>query len=117
MPGRAKQFGGDELSRTLRQLREAANLSGLAAGKAAGFPQAKVSRIENGVKVPTPKDVATLAEVYGAAAEVRRCPQKDQTSLATSRVNLSQPRNGGSAGLDRLADEVAVAHTGTESTQ
>lgn len=64
--------GRDELSRALRQLRQAAGLSGAKAGRLAGFSQAKVSRIENGVNVPTPDDVATLVKVYSAAAEDRR---------------------------------------------
>lgn len=72
MPPRGHQFGGDELSRTLRQLREAANLSGVQAGKKAGFSQAKVSRLEGGLNVPTRKDVETLAEVYQASPEVRQ---------------------------------------------
>ncbi|MGH3802534.1 MAG: helix-turn-helix domain-containing protein, partial [Pseudonocardiaceae bacterium] len=113
MPGRGRQFGGDELSRTLRQLREAANLSGLAAGKAAGFSQAKVSRIENGVNVPTPKDVATLAEVYGASAENRqRLAQLAEDMRAGSRrVVLNR---GGVDFQDRIARiEQASEHVRT----
>lgn len=64
--------GRDELSRTLRQLRQAAGLSGVEAGRRAGFSQAKVSRIENGVNIPTPDDVTTLAQVYKASTEDRR---------------------------------------------
>ncbi|MGH3929686.1 MAG: helix-turn-helix domain-containing protein [Pseudonocardiaceae bacterium] len=64
--------GRDELSRTLRQLRQAAGLSGVEAGRRAGFSQAKVSRIENGVNVPTSDDVTTLAKVYDASADDRR---------------------------------------------
>jgi len=64
--------GRDELSRTLRQLREAAGLSGAEAGRRAGFSQAKVSRIENGVNVPAPDDVSALAKVYHASADDRR---------------------------------------------
>lgn len=64
--------GRDELSRTLRQLRTAAGLSGVAAGRAAGFSQAKISRLENGRNVPTPEDVATLAKVYRVPAPARR---------------------------------------------
>lgn len=71
-PARKHQFGGDELSRTLRQLREAANLSGVEAGKRAGFSQAKISRLENGLNVPTPKDVEILTDVYQAPAAARK---------------------------------------------
>ena len=38
---------------------------------AAGFSQAKVSRIEGGVNVPSTKDVITLAGIYHAPPEVR----------------------------------------------
>lgn len=113
MLGKGKQVGGDELSRTLRRLREEANLSGLAAGKAAGFSQAKVSRIENGVNVPTPKDVATLAEVYGAPAEVRqRLAQLAEDMRAGSRrVVLNR---GGTEFQDRIARiEQASEHVRT----
>jgi transcriptional regulator with XRE-family HTH domain len=72
MPRRQRRVGRDELSRTLRQLRESAGLSGEVAGTAAGFSQAKISRIEGGVNVPTPKDVQTLAEIYRAPTETRQ---------------------------------------------
>lgn len=113
MSARGKQLGGDELSRTLRQLREAANLSGLAAGRAAGFSQAKVSRIEGGVNVPTPKDVATLADVYRAPAEVRqRLTQLAEDMKAGSRrVVLNR---GGVEFQDRIARiEEASEHVRT----
>jgi transcriptional regulator with XRE-family HTH domain len=63
--------GKDELSRTLFALREAAHLTGEDVAASAGFSQAKVSRIEGGVNVPSPKDVITLARVYGAPADTR----------------------------------------------
>lgn len=47
-------------------------MSGVEAGKRAGFSQAKISRLENGVNVPTPKDVEVLTEVYQAPATVRK---------------------------------------------
>lgn len=72
MPDSDHRHGDDELAQTLRQLRQAAGLSGEAAGKAAGFSQAKISRMETGATVPTEKDVAVLAEVYRAPAEVWR---------------------------------------------
>jgi transcriptional regulator with XRE-family HTH domain len=102
MPGSGHQFGGDELSRTLRQLRQAANLSGKAAGEAAGFSQAKISRVEGGINVPTPKDVAVLAEVYRAPTEVRqRLAQLAEDMRAFNRrVVLNR---GGTEFQDRIA--------------
>jgi len=66
--------GLDELSRTLRDLRKTAGLSGAQAAERAGdgFSQAKISRIEKGNTVPVPGDVATLAEIYHAPPEIRR---------------------------------------------
>lgn len=64
--------GRDELSRMLRELRANAQMSGTQAAAAAGFSQAKISRIENGVNVPSPQDVSTLAGVYRASAGARR---------------------------------------------
>lgn len=63
--------GKDELSRTLFALREAAHLTGEDVAASVGFSQAKVSRIEGGVNVPSPKDVITLARVYGAPEDTR----------------------------------------------
>lgn len=71
MAPQAETSGRDELSRTLRELRTRAGLSGTKAAKAAGFSQAKISRLENGVNVPTPADVRTLADVYNVHATVR----------------------------------------------
>lgn len=87
--------GIDELSRTLRQLRLDAGLSGQQAGDRAGFSQAKVSRIEAGRTVPTPKDVRALARFYGApAAEVRRLVgMAEAVQAATRRIVLSRHPN------------------------
>jgi transcriptional regulator with XRE-family HTH domain len=64
--------GLDELSRTLRELRNAAGLSGRKAAEQTGFSQAKISRIEGGVNVPTPEDVATLADAYKVPPPTRK---------------------------------------------
>ena len=113
MPSRGHQFGGDELSRTLRQLRQTAELSGEAAGKAAGFSQAKISRIEKGVNTPTPKDVATLAEVYRAPIDVRRrlAQLAEDMKAGSRRVVLNR---GGTEFQARLARiEEASEHVRT----
>ncbi|MGH3567282.1 MAG: helix-turn-helix domain-containing protein [Pseudonocardia sp.] len=110
---RGHQFGGDELSQTLRQLREAAHLSGVEAGKRAGFSQAKISRLEGGINVPTPEDVKTLAEVYQASPAVRaRLIQLAEDMRASlKRVVLNR---GGSEFQARLARiEEASEHVRT----
>lgn len=47
-------------------MREAAGVSGVEAGRRAGFSQAKVSRLERGKTVATPADVEALTRAYGA---------------------------------------------------
>lgn len=61
----------DELSTTLRQLRSAADLSGMEAARRAGYSQPKISRFETGRQVPTTAEIRTLCRVYAAAPEVR----------------------------------------------
>ncbi len=65
-------YGRDELSRTLRQLRVDAGLSGVDAAKRAGLSQPTISRWERGLFVPSPGDVTTLARVYNAPSAVQR---------------------------------------------
>lgn len=113
LPGRGHQFGGDELSRTLRQLREAAGLSGVEAGRRADFSQAKISRLEGGVNVPAPDDVRVLVEVYQAPPEVsaRLIQLAEDTRAGLKRVVLNR---GGSEFQDRLARiEAASEHIRT----
>jgi transcriptional regulator with XRE-family HTH domain len=61
---------GDELSRSLRELRRAAGLSSVAAAAAAGIGQAALSRYENGKFVPTRARLDALLTIYQAPAEV-----------------------------------------------
>ncbi len=70
--GAEQDYGRDELSRTLRQLRIDAGLSGIEAAQQAGLSQPTISRWERGLFVPSPEDVATLAGVYDASVAMRR---------------------------------------------
>ncbi|WP_028923668.1 helix-turn-helix domain-containing protein [Pseudonocardia acaciae] len=63
--------GRDALSRTLRELRQAAGLSGKEAAEAAGIYASKISRIERGRTVPSEEDARLLAAVYRATPEER----------------------------------------------
>lgn len=63
--------GRDELSRTLRELRQEAQLSTREAAKRTGFSAAKISRVERGINIPTETDVVTLARAYRAPAQMR----------------------------------------------
>ncbi|KAA2256116.1 helix-turn-helix transcriptional regulator [Solihabitans fulvus] len=51
----------DRLSRELRRLRTEAKMTGTAAAKAAGMSQSKLSKIENGMLLPSVRDVERLA--------------------------------------------------------
>jgi transcriptional regulator with XRE-family HTH domain len=56
----------------LRELRKAAGLSGVEAGKRIGQTQASISRFENGRFVPTPETVDALCRVYGSSTAQRQ---------------------------------------------
>ncbi|MGH3589174.1 MAG: helix-turn-helix domain-containing protein, partial [Pseudonocardia sp.] len=61
---------GDELSRSLRDLRLAAGLTSVAAAESAGIGQAALSRYERGQLVPTRTRLDALLATYRAPAEV-----------------------------------------------
>ena len=64
--------GRDWLSRTLRDLRKDAGLSGVKAAAAAGISQPRISRIESGVFVPTEEEIRALCRLYRVPAATRR---------------------------------------------
>ena len=64
MPG-----GRDELTRSLRELRQAAGLTGKQAAAAAGIQASKLSRIEKGRTVPSESDAQLLTRIYRATPD------------------------------------------------
>jgi transcriptional regulator with XRE-family HTH domain len=68
MPSRTPG-GRDELTRSLRELRQAAGLSGKQAAAAAGIQASKLSRIEKGRTVPSESDVQLLTRIYRATPD------------------------------------------------
>jgi transcriptional regulator with XRE-family HTH domain len=64
--------GRDWLSRTLRNLRQNAGLSGVKAATAAGISQSRISRIESGIFVPTEDEIRKLCRLYRVPAATRR---------------------------------------------
>src|SRR5438132_6711023 len=81
--------GRDELSRTLRALREAAGPGGTKmvqteAAARSGVSQPMIARIERGQRVPKPVQVEALCKAYGA-------PSKDRERLASLAEDL-RPR-------------------------
>lgn len=89
--------GLDELSRTLRQLRQVAGLTGMEVAERTGFSQAKISRVERGTNVPTPGDVGILLEIYGAPSEVRHhlLEVAEHVKATNRRVVLSRADRAG----------------------
>lgn len=86
--------GRDWLSRTLRDLRHGTGLSGVAAAKAVGISQPRISRIENGVLLPTDFQVRAMCRVYGAPArterELRQAVADLRAESAPARLVLSR---------------------------
>lgn len=77
------------LAAELRELRTAAGLGGIEAGRRAGISQSKISKIENQALRPSPDDVRTLCQVYGVPPERAR----DLARLADSlRSETVEPR-------------------------
>ena len=94
--------GLDELSHTLRQLREAAGVSGGKmrledAAAASGFSVSKINRIERGKTLPTPDDAVKLAETYGANRATRTLVRDlaDTVKASSRRVVLSRANREG----------------------
>ncbi|MGH3827844.1 MAG: helix-turn-helix domain-containing protein [Pseudonocardiaceae bacterium] len=61
-----RSSGRDELSRSLKDLREAAHMKQVPVAAAVGISQSGLSRIELGGLLPTPETVEALALLYGA---------------------------------------------------
>lgn len=105
--------GKDQLARILRELRESAGLSTRAAGKNAGWSQAKISRLETGRNVPSPADVALLAGIYQATPAVQR--QLDQLAVElqawSRRVVLNRGGNEFQSALNGIESSCELVRT------
>jgi transcriptional regulator with XRE-family HTH domain len=110
--------GKDELSRSLRQLREEAGLTTRDVAARTGFSQAKVSRVERGVNVPTEADVLALIDVYAPPPDVARHLRALARDIrAVHRpVVMARPKARPSLFQTRLARiEASSEHVGTFS--
>lgn len=86
LAARASSSSHSALAMTLRRLRDEAGLSQVAAARASGITQAKISRLENGLFTPRPADIRRLARAYSAAPEIRRELEQAAQDLAEDRV-------------------------------
>lgn len=82
------------LSTLLRQLRAAAGLTSNESAVRAGFSQSKLSKIENGLLLPSEADVKALCRAYRATAPQRRdavdLVGRLQTEIDSTRVILQR---------------------------
>jgi transcriptional regulator with XRE-family HTH domain len=74
------------LARQLRELRRAAGLGGIEAGRRSGISQSKISKIENGMLRVSPDDVQKLSEVYGVQPDEQQRLIELAESLRTETV-------------------------------
>ena len=101
--------GEDELSQTLRQLRAEAGLSGRQAADRVGFSQAKISRFESGLVVPTPEDAERLARAYHAPAHARRRVVSLATDMREETVSSRVVLNRGAARFQQRVGRIEAA--------
>lgn len=110
----------DTLSRTLRDLRKAAGLTGAEVAERTGFSPAKVSRYENGRLVPPPEAAEAYAIAVGASATERQhvvALANDVRESFESRLVLIRDGSGGAVRIqDRIRRiEASSGHIGTFS--
>src|SRR2546429_1639591 len=84
----------EKLSALLRQLRADAGLTSAGAAKKAGFSQSKLSKVENGLLLPSETDVRALCGAYRATVSQRRevvgLTQRLQNEYDSARVILQR---------------------------
>jgi transcriptional regulator with XRE-family HTH domain len=98
----------EELAQLLRQLREDAGLSGRQAAAAVGFGQSKLSKIENGLLLPSHQDADALCAAYSVTAAQREQILDQLTEL---RTELDSARVILRRGAYRLQQRIARIET------
>jgi transcriptional regulator with XRE-family HTH domain len=105
---------GDELSRTLRELRGASGLTSATAAERAGVGQAALSRYETGRFVPNPARLDALLAVYDAPAEVGERLRAIVDDLRAENRRVVVHRRNAPAFQRRIRDiEAAAGHVAT----
>lgn len=99
----------------LRELREAAGLGGVEAGRRVSPPmsQSKISKLERRLLRPAPRDVAALCDVYGASpgqrAEMIRLAESLRTDvIEPARVTLSRGAHYTQQRIRRLEESATL---------
>lgn len=82
----------ERLAQLLKDLRKGAGMTGARAAAESGMSQSKISKWENTHLLPSPPDVATILDVYGAApsarAEAAELVDRLHTEIESNRTHL-----------------------------
>jgi transcriptional regulator with XRE-family HTH domain len=102
-----------EFAQQLRELRLAAGLGGIEAGRRAGISQSKISKLERQLLRPAVDDVRVLCDVYGASAAQRdnmlRLAEELRTGIITPpRVTLSRGARSMQDRIRRLEESAVL---------
>ncbi len=101
----------ERLAAALKQLRLRSGLSGEALGKALGWSQSKVSKLENGARGASPDDVTAWMSVTGAQIDQRA----ELTALAESAANrVASWWQSHAGGIAARQGEIAEAEARSE---
>jgi transcriptional regulator with XRE-family HTH domain len=102
----------ERLAAALRDLRQAAGLTGVQAAERLGMSQPKISKLENGRLLPSVQDTRTLLDLYRAQAAEREelldIAQRLHASIESNRTIL---RRGAARQQARLGEIEAQATT------
>jgi len=109
----ARSTGGDALSRTLRELRDAAGLRQVDAAQRAGVSQALIARFETGRQVPRPDQVEILCAAYGAHGDGRRAAVEmaKDARAGTERVVMHRDVAPAQGRINRIAATATLERT------
>jgi transcriptional regulator with XRE-family HTH domain len=102
----------ERLAAALRDLRQAAGLTGVQAAERLGMSQPKISKLENGRLLPSVEDVRTILAFYGTRADERKelleITERLHASIETNRTIL---RRGAARQQAKVGEIEAQAST------
>jgi transcriptional regulator with XRE-family HTH domain len=109
--------GSDALSRTLRELRDAAGLRQVDAATQAGISQSLIAKFENGRQVPRPDQVEKLCATYSAPTDARQrlVEMASDMRAGNQRVVLRRDAEPAQKRIGRIQEVSTVQRTFTPS--
>jgi len=110
-------IGSDALSRTLRELRDAAGLRQIDAATQAGISQSLIAKFENGRQVPRPDQVEKLCATYRAPTDARQrlAEMASDMRAGNQRVVLRRDAEPAQKRIGRIQEVSTVQRTFTPS--